>query len=103
MPDCEELQLKAQIIPMRGDTVVVITTKGPEDTANYSNDCWNTVITVQGFFSRSMADGIKRMIDEDQCPVCGKFNGLHGEIYNIDSMDNGEVRGHYTMCERGKK
>lgn len=58
----------------------------------------NVMITIEGQFQSSIAKGILRMLNEDQCNVCGKFNGLHGEVFHVTGMDNGEVNGHYKMC-----
>lgn len=59
----------------------------------------NILITVEGAMQSSIAKGIVRMLNEDQCPACGKFNGLHGEIYHATQQDSGgEVRGYYGMC-----
>jgi hypothetical protein len=94
--------MRAEIIDLRCDTTIVVVTPEPDDKRNWTPQCKNAIITINSAFSESLALGIKRMIEQDQCPVCGKFNGLHGEIYHIDSMDNGEVRGVYVMCENAK-
>jgi hypothetical protein len=94
--------MKAEIIALRsGDRVVTVTGKG--DPSNCTGETETLLITINGFQAQSVAEGIKRMIDQDQCPACGKFNGLHGETYNVTSMDNGEVRGHHEICAMGKK
>jgi hypothetical protein len=64
----------------------------------------NTQITVEGYGHSSIAAGILRMLQYDQCSECGKFNGLHGEVFHSSGSDGtGEVSGHYQMCSRGYK
>lgn len=79
----------AQVIRLRCDTSVVVV-PGEFDHG--------AVITVNSMNSESLAKGIARMINEEQCVVCGKFNGLHGEVFYPTSSDNGEVRGTYRIC-----
>jgi hypothetical protein len=63
----------------------------------------NTSVTIEGCNRSAIANGIVRMINENQCSECGKFNGLHGEVFHVTDMDNGEVRGKYLMCSKGIK
>lgn len=87
--------MKAEIIELRGDTSVVIV-KGILDHG--------TVITVNSLRCRIIAEGIARMLNEDQCPVCGKFNGLHGEVFTKTGQSGGgEVDGYYKICPNGPK
>lgn len=88
--------MKAEKIELRCDTTVVVI---KDD--GYAE---NTVINIHGIRGSSMADGIIRMINENQCPACGKFNGLHGEIYIKTGQDGaGGVEGYYTMCPNNKE
>jgi hypothetical protein len=73
---------------------------------NNVTDCSkNIVINIQSGRADSIADGIIRMLNEDQCPVCGKFNGLHGEVSFGGYSDGfGSVVGtQYQMCPNAKK
>lgn len=63
----------------------------------------NVLITIEGAMQSRIAKGIVRMLNERQCVECGKFNGLHGEIFHVTDMNNGEVNGHYKMCPLGEK
>jgi hypothetical protein len=60
----------------------------------------NVLVTVESnCFGSGIAEGIARMLNEDQCNVCGKFNGLHSEVFHPYASDGGgEVRGHYEKC-----
>jgi hypothetical protein len=62
----------------------------------------NAVITVEGCGESGLVKGILRMVNESQCSECGKFNGLHGEVFHISDMNNGEVNGVYKMCTHSK-
>jgi hypothetical protein len=65
----------------------------------------NTLITIEGAGSSAIAKGIVRMLNESQCPECGKFNGLHGEVFHQTQNGDGtgEVRGRYLMCSHAEK
>jgi hypothetical protein len=84
---------EATLIETRDKTLVVI--KGLSfDTQ---------LVTVEGNYRGSIAEGIAKMINESQCFKCGKFNGLHGEIFYGHSVaGTGSVEGHYEMCPHAK-
>lgn len=87
--------MKAEKVELRCDTTVVVI-KGD----SYGE---NVVININGIYSSNLADGIVRMINENQCRACGKFNGLHGEIYIKTVQDGfGSVEGYYAMCPNSK-
>lgn len=91
--------MKAQIITLRCDTTVVVVT-GDNPSDSYISTSQNGIITINGANSDSIAKGIARMINENQCIECGKFNGLHGDIFHATDSDNGEVRGYYEKCSK---
>lgn len=63
----------------------------------------NVLITIEGAFQTGIAKGIVRMLNETQCSECGKFNGLHGEVFIKTGQDGGgEVHGHYSPCSHAK-
>jgi hypothetical protein len=75
-----------------------------QDDLIQDDDSWkNGIITIEAPNPDSIADGIVKMINNNQCSECGKFNGLHGEVFHVTDSDNGEVRGKYLMCSRGAK
>jgi hypothetical protein len=87
----------AEIVSLNG-TTIFLTVKETGENKAYTN----TVIKIEGNNASSIAKGIARMINESQCISCGKFNGLHGEIFYGQSCGSGEVNGHYEMCPLGK-
>lgn len=95
-----QTKMNAQVVQMSGSTNYVLA-----QPTGFNLAYPNVVIKIEGPFSDSIARGILRMLNEDQCADCGKFNGLHGEIfYQTSNGDgSGEVRGVYKMCPLGDK
>lgn len=91
-------KMNAELTQLGGNTNLVIA-KATGFNLGYPN----TIIRIEGAFSDSIAKGVLRMLKEDQCPECGKFNGLHGDIYHVTSNGDGsgEVRGYYEGCPLG--
>jgi hypothetical protein len=87
---------KAQVVHLRCDkAVVVVSTERESESA---------IITVSSGNSRGLAEGIARMINQSQCSVCGKFNGLHGEVFHgTGQSGGGEVTGYFKMCPVGQQ
>jgi hypothetical protein len=79
-----------------GKTVILVHNEGNL----YKPDA---LITIEGCGESSLASGILRMVNESQCSECGKFNGLHGEVFHVTDMYSGEVNGNYKMCSHGGK
>lgn len=90
-------KMNAESICIGGKTLVIAKPMG------FNLAYPEVVVTIEGAFQDGIAKGIVRMLNEDQCANCGKFNGLHGEIFHQTSSDNGEVRGRYEMCPLGSK
>lgn len=93
-------KMNAQVVQMGGNTNYVLAQPTGHNLAFP-----NVVIKIEGAFSDAIAKGILRMLNEDQCVNCGKFNGLHGEVFHQTSNGggSGEVRGRYQMCPLGEK
>lgn len=90
-------KMNAEIVELGGDTCLVVA-----KPTGFRLAYPNVVIKIEGAFSSAIAKGVVRMLNENQCANCGKFNGLHGEIFHVTDMDNGEVNGRYEMCPLGK-
>jgi hypothetical protein len=89
--------MNAQVVQVSGGSYVLAQPTG------FNLAFPNVVIKIEGAFSDSIAKGILRMLNEDQCVNCGKFNGLHGEVFHVTDMSGGEVNGKYRMCPLGEK
>jgi hypothetical protein len=89
--------MKATAFSLSGKSIIQVTHEG-----NLYQP--NTLITVEGCGETEIVKGILRMLQDDQCSECGKFNGLHGAVFHSSGSDgSGEVRGHYQMCSKGTK
>lgn len=90
--------MKAEAINVRGDTAFIVLKS--DDPHLYAGD---GVIQINSIFADSLAAGIVRMITVEHCPECGRFGGLHGEVFTKTGQDNGEVRGTFGPCPRAPK
>ena len=88
--------MKATAFSLSGKSIIQVTHEGNLHQPN-------TLITVEGRGETEIVKGILRMLQDDQCSECGKFNGLHGEVYHAAYSCGGEVHGYYKMCSKGTK
>jgi hypothetical protein len=88
--------MKATAFSLSGKSIIQVTHEGNLHQPN-------TLITVEGRGETEIVKGILRMLQDDQCSECGKFNGLHGEVYHAIDSCSGEVKCYYEMCSKGTK
>jgi len=60
---------------------------------------YKTAILINGHYASTLAEDFAGMINNQQCPECGRFGGKHGDIFIKTGQDGfGSVEGHYVNC-----